>query len=133
MSEVLVNVDIESYTVDPLAPKLSREELRAECIKVIGEKSALDFASFPDRMLASLSKGLGARLVRAHPKYLPWAQQCDLMEKFYFDTRTGKYFIGKNGRPESPRIFLEELPEKARGQSMKTMKIECGITCGIDD
>lgn len=33
-------------------------------------------------------------------------------------------------RYKGQRIFLDELPPDARGRSMKTMKVECGITCG---
>lgn len=32
-------------------------------------------------------------------------------------------------RYKGERIFLDELPEGARGQSLKTMDIECGIFC----
>jgi 3'-phosphoadenosine 5'-phosphosulfate sulfotransferase (PAPS reductase)/FAD synthetase len=32
-------------------------------------------------------------------------------------------------RHKGERIFLDELPESAKGQSMKTMDIECGLFC----
>ena len=35
-------------------------------------------------------------------------------------------------RNKGERIFLDELPSDARGRDMKTMKVECGITCGKD-
>ncbi len=35
-------------------------------------------------------------------------------------------------RVKGKRMFLDELPPDARGRSMKTMKVECGITCGKD-
>lgn len=35
-------------------------------------------------------------------------------------------------RHKGKRIFLDELPPDALGQSMKTMKTECGIFCGKD-
>jgi len=35
-------------------------------------------------------------------------------------------------RVKGKRLFLDELPPDAKGRSMKTMKIECGITCGKD-
>ena len=36
-------------------------------------------------------------------------------------------------RHKGKRIFLDELPPDAIGRSMKTMKTECGISCGKDD
>lgn len=45
--------------------------------------------------------------------------------------------MGKRGcklvRVNNKRMFLDELPPDARGKDMKTMKIECGITCGVED
>lgn len=35
-------------------------------------------------------------------------------------------------RSDGKRIFLDELHPDARGREMKTMKVECGITCGKD-
>lgn len=49
----------ESVTVDPLAPKLSREELRAVCLKQIGEMPEMDFASSEKRILENLAAGFG--------------------------------------------------------------------------
>jgi len=35
-------------------------------------------------------------------------------------------------RYKGKRVFLDELPPDAKGRSMKTMKTECGISCGKD-
>lgn len=83
---------------------------------------------------ATLSRELGARLVRCHPKYLDW---CVKRDGEWWDMRKGECLhVTRKGKRklESPRIFLDELPPDARGRSMKTMRgMECGITCGIDD
>jgi len=36
-------------------------------------------------------------------------------------------------RHKGKRIFLDELPEDAKGRPMKNMQVECGIFCGMDD
>lgn len=36
-------------------------------------------------------------------------------------------------RHDGKRIFLDELPPDAKGRSMKSMKIECGISCGKEE
>lgn len=81
--------------------------------------------------LAKLSRSLGAKLVRCHPKYLSFYAKTS--DGKWVDERTGFRPYNKKGKFESPRIFLDELPANARGRSMKTMRIECGISCGIDD
>lgn len=35
-------------------------------------------------------------------------------------------------RHKGKRIFLDELPEDAKGKPMKDMNVECGIFCGMD-
>ena len=42
---------------------------------------------------------------------------------------TGRDFGFKLVRHKGKRIFLDELPADAKGRSMKTMNIECGIIC----
>lgn len=80
---------------------------------------------------AEQSRRIGARLVRCHPKYLPWCEQ-DAQGRWR-DRRDGLplYRIGSKGREklDSPRIFLDELPPEAKGRPMKSMDFECGIFC----
>ncbi len=88
----------------------------------------------PDVFLQRLiqSRDIGAKLVRVHPKYLPFCAKRECGE--WYDERTGQCLhvtdkkTGKR-KLESPRIFLDELPTHAKGQPMKTMQTECGIFC----
>jgi len=79
------------------------------------------------------SKNIGARLVRCHPKYLPFWEKRGFLGEWH-DTRTGECLHvtdKKTGKRKlvSPRIFLDELPAHAKGQPMKSMNTECGIFC----
>lgn len=79
---------------------------------------------------AKLSREIGAKLVRCHPRYLSFCRKYS--DGLWYDTRTDECLHDEKGKLESPRIYLDELPPDAKGRSMKTMKIECGITCGKD-
>lgn len=86
--------------------------------------------TFPDifQQRAQLSREIGCKLVRCHPKYLSF---CSLRaDGFWYDDRTNECLNNNNGKLESPRIYLDELPPDAKGRSMKHMKIDCGISCG---
>ena len=78
-----------------------------------------------------MSRRLGARLVRCHPKYLPWCQQ-DAAGRWW-DSRAGRslHVLRQDGteRLESPRIFLDELPAEATGRPMKSIAFDCGVFC----
>lgn len=84
---------------------------------------------FNDR--AEQSREFGAKLVRCHPKYLPF---CSKHNGEWYDDRTGQCLhktdekTGKR-KLESPRIFLDELPPNAKGRPMKNLDFECGVFC----
>ncbi len=78
------------------------------------------------------SRQYGAKLVRCHPRYLSFCSKHDDGE--WWDDRTDfclHVTDPKTGKRKlvSPRIFLDELPVSAKGASMKTMTVECGIFC----
>lgn len=77
------------------------------------------------------SRRLGARLVRCHPKYLPWCYQDDNGKWWDGRENVNLHVIGSNGKEKlvSPRIYLDELPPEAKGRPLKNMDFECGIFC----
>jgi hypothetical protein len=84
---------------------------------------------------AEQSRRLGAKLARCHPQYLPWCERDKHGE--WWDTREGKCLHSTDAkgyrRLNSPRVFLDELPEDAKGAPMKGMDVECGIFCEEKD
>lgn len=80
----------------------------------------------------TLSREIGAKLVKVHPKYLPF---CRKIDGEWYDSRTSEclHFTDKKTgkrKLKTPRVFLDELPTTAKGNPMKDMNFECGIFCG---
>lgn len=77
------------------------------------------------------SREIGAKLVRCHPKHLWFYAKNN--EGLWYDIRTGEKPYNDKGKFESPRIYLDELPEHVKAQKLKTVKVGCGIFCGGDE
>lgn len=77
---------------------------------------------------AEQSRRIGSRLARCHPRYLPWCAQ-DENGKWFDKTAPQISLYRKDGKLESPRVYLDELPADAKGQPMKGIDFECGIFC----
>lgn len=112
----------------------------ANCVGCVKATSATYWnhvrCTFPEvfSARAALSRELGARLARCHPKFLPF---CEQRGGEWYDTRSNEslHKINKRtGRKElvPPRIYLDELPLHARGESMKNMAVECGVVCAFE-
>jgi hypothetical protein len=87
---------------------------------------------FPDIFIqrAEQSRRIGAKLVKVHAKYLPWAIK---IGKFYYDKDTGNQIskINNKGKIDhSERITLDDLPEGLRVGKIKSW--ECGIFCDTE-
>lgn len=85
----------------------------------------------PERFekLTVVSRDIGAKLARCHPKWLPF---CSVSAGIWTDNRTGEVLtIKKDGKlkTSSVRIFLDELPEHAKGGDLKKMDLDCGFFC----
>jgi len=76
---------------------------------------------------AEQSRRIGAKLVKIHLKYLPWAvKKGDFF--YHVDTGAQLSIINSKGKIiHSVRIYLDELPENAKGGKIKSW--ECGIFC----
>lgn len=90
---------------------------------------------FKDR--AEQSRDIGAKLVRIHAKYLPWAEMVEINgNKIWRDELTHDPLttVDKKGKlVHSVRIYLDELPQKVGRRSVKNLKFECGIFCATDN
>lgn len=136
--DIITNAGIKLPAVYSMASRFGTGYPNANCIGCVKATSPTywnhvrETAPEVFEARAVLSFEIGAKLVRCHPKYLPFCRKYS--DGLWYDTRTDTclHKIDKNGKLklESPRIYLHELPPDARGASMKTMKIECGITCG---
>lgn len=76
---------------------------------------------------AEQSRRIGAKLVKVHAKYLPWAIK---RGDFYFDKDTDEQLstINSKGRPvHSIRVHLDDMPDDIKPGKIKSW--ECGIFC----
>jgi len=77
---------------------------------------------------ATQSRRIGAKLARCHPRFLSWCYMNDA--GFWIDTRPGAVSLyDSKGHLKSPRVYLDELPNDAKGAALKSMQVECGIFC----
>lgn len=138
--DMLNKAGIKLPAVYSMASRFGSGYPNANCIGCVKASSPTYWnhvrETFPDvfQARAKLSRDIGAMLVRCHPKYLFFCSRHD--DGYWYDDRTNECLhvadrFG-NVKLKSPRIFLDELPPNSRGQSMKTMKTECGIICGKD-
>lgn len=88
---------------------------------------------FPDvfEARAKQSRDIGAKLVKVHAKYLPWATK---IGKLYFDKDTNEQIstVDKKGKiSHSIRVHLDDLDENMKGGKIKSF--ECSIFCDLDE
>lgn len=87
--------------------------------------------TFPDifKDRAEQSKRIGAKLVKAHSKHLPWLEKVDGM---YRDKDTLEIVSKVNDKGKidhSIRVHLDDLPEGLKTGKLKNLDFECGIFC----
>lgn len=134
--DMMKNTNISPPEIYSIGSRFGSGYPNANCIGCVKASSPTYWnhvrETFPEvfKARADLSRELGCSLVRCHPKYLPFYTKG--IDGLWVNLKDGSKPYNEKGKLESPRIFLDELPPDAKGQSMKTMKIDCGISCGRD-
>lgn len=79
--------------------------------------------------LSEMSRDIGAKLARVHPK---WLYFCEFRNGKWYNIRDDECLtedIEGKTKTQSVRIYLDELPVNAVGGDLKKMDLDCGLFC----